>query len=1057
MDDLRPRLEQALRGSYAFEGELGGGGMSRTYLATEIALNRQVVIKVLAPELLAGISVERFRREILLAAALQHPHVVPVLTAGEADGMPWFTMPYVAGNSLRQRLGRGSMGVGEAVGILRDVARALAFAHGRGVVHRDIKPDNVLLSEGSATVTDFGIAKALAASQRAQGDSSRDFQATLTQLGTSIGTPAYMAPEQALGDPDTDHRADLYAFGVMAYEMLAGRPPFQGSNPSKILAAHLGEPPTPIGDLAPGTPASLAELVMQCLEKDPERRPQEATHLVRVLDNVTTSGTGNNVPAVLRGGQIPLARAFALWAVATALVVVTAWAARAAIGLPNWALPGAIGVMLAGLPVILFTAYVQRTTHRAFTMTPGSSAATHGTMATLALKASPHLSWKRAWTGGALAVGGFGVLVIGFMVLRALGIGPMGSLKGKGIFGDHETLVVADFQAPASDSMLGMTVAEALRTDLAQSRSLDVLTRTALREQLTLMRLPTEARIPFQLAQEIAQREGAKAILDGQVTQLGGGYVIAASLIATLDGAQLATFREVADDEDGLIAAIGRLGKAVRERAGESLREIQATRELERVTTGSLAALRKYVEGNRLASEEGLQERGLELIEEAVGIDSTFAMAWRKIAIIYSNINTHPERRLEALSKAYRFRTNLTEEERLLTEGSYFNQGPEPDPDKALAAYDALLAIDSMNGVALNNSSIILQDRREWARAEERARRATELERTFGAAFRNRMVAQIALGRDGAALDSTVALYEQRLPGATDTDLLRVSASWGKGDVVAADSIARAVGDASPVGFRRSVALSWAADFAEMQGRPAASLDLRARSRASASPDDPGPVLALLAGLDSATQVLLHDGDVEGARAILARWLGRVPLASIPPLQRPHARIATLASLLQDRALLREMVAGWEADGAPSDPYAATTRAWLAVYAAMAESRWADARRLLDAADRMPGSPARFADAVRGQLADRLQQPDSALAAYRRLVDSREIDGNIDAYFRPQGLLRLGELYEARGDTTRAVAEYGAFVELWRNAEPAQQAKVREIRDRIARLNAARG
>ena len=1060
MDDLRAQLERALAGSYTFERELGGGGMSRTYLVREKALDRRVVVKVLAPELLAGISVERFRREVLLAAQLQHPHVVPVLTAGEADGMPWFTMPYVAGNSLRQRLGRGSMGVGEAVGILRDVARALAFAHGRGVVHRDIKPDNVLLSEGSATVTDFGIAKALSAARSGaeRPELARDLPVTaLTSVGTSIGTPAYMAPEQALGDPDTDHRADIYAFGVMAYEMLAGRPPFQGSNPSKILAAHLGEPPTPIGDLAPGTPAPLAELVMQCLEKDPARRPQEATHLVRVLDTVTSSGSGANVPAVLRGGQIPLGKAFALWAVATALVVITAWAARTAIGLPTWALPGAIGVMLAGLPVLLATAYVQRTTHRAFTMTPGTASATHGTMATLALKASPHLSWKRAWTGGALAVGGFGALVIGFMVLRALGIGPMGSLKGKGIFGDHETLVVADFQAPASDSMLGMTVAEALRTDLAQSRSLDVLTRAALREQLTLMRLPTEARIPFQLAQEIAQREGAKAILDGQVTQLGGGYVIAASLIATLDGQQLATFREVADDENGLIAAIGRLGKAVRERAGESLREIQATRELERVTTGSLAALRKYVEGNRLASEEGQIERGLELIEEAVAIDSTFAMAWRKIAILYSNQGTHPERRLEAITRAYRFRSNLTEEERLLTEGSYFNQGPEPDPDKALAAYDALLAIDSMNGVALNNSSIILQERRDWARAEERARRATELDRTFTAAFRNRMVAQFALGRSAAALDSTAALFERRLPNMAESGLLRMNAAWGAGDVGRADSIARAIAEREVSPFLRSVALTEAASLAEMQGRVGESLRLRAMARMQLTAEGEGLANPLLAGLDSATMMLMHNGDPDAAQAIVARWLRRVPLGSIPQLERPYTRIAMLAALLPDPALVREMLAGWERDAASSDPYAATTRAWFAVQGAMAESKWADARRLLDAADRMPDSPARFTDAIRGYLADRLNLPDSALAAYRRLVDSREISTSVDAYFRPQGHLRLGELYEAKGDTDRALAEYGAFVELWKNAEPAQQPKVREIRDRIARLNAARG
>ena len=173
MDELRDRLERALAGTYEFQRELGGGGMSRTYLALERALNRRVVVKVLAPELLAGISAERFRREVLLAAQLQHPHVVPVLAAGDADGFPWFSMPYVDGDSLRQRLREGPLSNGELLSILRDVARALAYAHGHGIVHRDIKPDNVLLSGGSATVTDFGIAKAISAARTDTGEDTR--------------------------------------------------------------------------------------------------------------------------------------------------------------------------------------------------------------------------------------------------------------------------------------------------------------------------------------------------------------------------------------------------------------------------------------------------------------------------------------------------------------------------------------------------------------------------------------------------------------------------------------------------------------------------------------------------------------------------------------------------------------------------------------------------------------------------------------------------------------------------------------------------------------------
>jgi serine/threonine-protein kinase len=209
--DLRQQLQETLGSAYSITRELGGGGMSRVFLARDESLGRDVAIKVLSPELSATLSADRFTREIKLAAALQEPHIVPVLAAGQTAGLPWYTMPFVSGESLRGRLAHGRLGATEAMSILRNVAQALAYAHERGVIHRDIKPENVLLSSGTAVVADFGIAKAVSASTtQAPGG-------TLTSIGTSIGTPAYMSPEQAVGDSTTDHRADLYAWGIMAY------------------------------------------------------------------------------------------------------------------------------------------------------------------------------------------------------------------------------------------------------------------------------------------------------------------------------------------------------------------------------------------------------------------------------------------------------------------------------------------------------------------------------------------------------------------------------------------------------------------------------------------------------------------------------------------------------------------------------------------------------------------------------------------------------------------------------------------------------------------------
>ena len=282
---LRDQLQSSLGTAYTIQRELGGGGMSRVFVARDEALGRDIVVKVLPRELAAEMSVERFTREIRLAAALQHPHVLPVLSAGVSEGLPYYTMPFVRGESLRIAMDKKQLSGEDALGILRDIARALRYAHGEGVVHRDIKPENILLSSGSAVVVDFGIAKALSASRtEAPGG-------TLTLVGTSIGTPAYMSPEQAAADPKIDHRADIYAWGVMAYELLAGRHPFEGKvTPQQYLKAHLAESPPPLKAIAPAIPASVAEVVMRALEKEPDARPQSADEILQQLGGTSTSG-----------------------------------------------------------------------------------------------------------------------------------------------------------------------------------------------------------------------------------------------------------------------------------------------------------------------------------------------------------------------------------------------------------------------------------------------------------------------------------------------------------------------------------------------------------------------------------------------------------------------------------------------------------------------------------------------------------------------------------------------------------------------------------------------
>ncbi|WP_434479625.1 protein kinase domain-containing protein [Gemmatimonas sp.] len=307
MTDLRTQLQTTLGDGYTLERELGGGGMSRVFVAHENALGRTVVVKVIAPELAEGVSAERFAREVKLAARLQQANIVPVLSTGSSGSLPYYTMPFVAGESLRARLANAvPLTISQSLSVLRDVARALSYAHGQGVVHRDIKPENILLSGGTAVVTDFGIAKALSASRTVgDGGAAAETSASLTQAGGSIGTPAYMAPEQAVG-ADVDQRADIYAWGVLAYELLTGAHPFSGkANSAQMIAAHLSEAPVPLTQRNAALPTSLSDLVLRCLEKDAAHRPANADEVLQSLDGVVTP-TGS--PGSRTGGTVTPAR-----------------------------------------------------------------------------------------------------------------------------------------------------------------------------------------------------------------------------------------------------------------------------------------------------------------------------------------------------------------------------------------------------------------------------------------------------------------------------------------------------------------------------------------------------------------------------------------------------------------------------------------------------------------------------------------------------------------------------------------------------------------------------
>ena len=1037
MTDLRDRLQAALGSAYRIDQELGGGGMSRVFLAEETALGRKVVVKVLPPEMAAGVNIERFRREIQLAASLQHPHIVPLYAAGQADDLFYYTMPLVEGESLRAKLAReGQLPVEQVVRILRDVTDALAYAHAHGVVHRDIKPDNVLVSNEHAVVTDFGVAKAVSA---ASGSS------TLTSLGVALGTPAYMAPEQAAADPHIDHRADLYATGVMGYEMLTGRLPFNAPTPQAMLAAHVTQPIEPPVKYRPAIPAAFNALLMRCLEKMPADRVQRADELRTQLQAMATPSGGmpptgatpvissGTEAAIRRGHPVRVAALFGLAGIAVLAVV---YFLMQRLGLPTWVFVGAVVLLGIGLPIMLTTGVFER---RRALATTGFTPAPQG-VASL-------FTWKRALWGGGLAFAGLAGVATVYMAMRLLGIGAVGTLVAKGTLKAREPILLADFENRTSDSTLGTTLTEAFRVDLSQSRTVKLLDVTAVTSGLARMQRPAGTPVTGSVARELAQRAGVKAIVTGQIDPVGKSYVVTASVISAADGSVLTAVRENAADDAALLTALDKLSRGLRARIGESLTDVRDAQPLEQVTTGSLEALRRYTEGVR-RGEGGDADGALAVLRQAVAIDTGFAMAYRKIAATLSNVGGSNDQIVAAATKAHEHRERLPDLERSLADAYYYKTA-DWNPVAQVTAYRAALELDPDNEIALNNLALELQRERHFAAAESLFQRGVDL----GQGVYPIVNLVWDLGAEGRFKDAHAAMTRlaASYPESREAQGGPIWIAFGERDYVATARLASLFLSTRPGPYWSSLANQVTASAAAARGnlrefeQQIAAADAQAVIRGA-----PEAVIGDAVWLASA-DLVYRNRPADGI-ARVTQAVARHPLATIPAANRPYALLAQFYALAGQPAEAQRLLAEYAAAVPPG-----VRRADYQQYAAqgaiaVAQGRWADAATLFRASYDSSGCTAcGLFDLAHAY--DRLNQTDSALAVYRRLVDVPGMDRIIeDALFLVPSYRRLAELYEARGDRANAATYYNKVLDLWKNADPELQPIVADVRRRLTAL-----
>jgi eukaryotic-like serine/threonine-protein kinase len=1057
MADLLAQLQTTLGDAYLIERELGGGAMSRVFLAVETRLDRRVVIKVLSPELAQGISVERFEREIRLAASLQQANIVPVLTAGETAGLPFYIMPFVEGESLRDRLSRGVLPVAEVVSVLRDLSRALAYAHAHGVVHRDIKTDNVLLSAGTAVVTDFGIAKALRAARTGFRSEA------LTQFGTSIGTPAYMAPEQAAGDPDVDARADLYALGCVAYELLSGRTPFGGRSAAQALVAQMRERPRLITDRRPDTPRVLADLVMRCLAKEPANRPESAGEIGRTLEAIS-SGQLLALPGIVSDDRAVFSRALLWYAAAFAAVAVVTRLAILEIGLPGWVLPGALVVMALGLPVLLFVAYAHRVTRLVAAATPvaipdagQSPSRSHGTLAALAIRASPHLSWRGARTGCAIALVAFALFTAGFMVLRALGVGPAGSLLASGAVDREAPILVTDFTIHNADTSLATVLSSAARAGLEQSSVIRVVSPAEIAATLTRMRQPVSQHLDAALARDMAPRLGSSAIVEGDLTGVGDGFIVGLRLVAAQSGRELASFQTTGSGPKGLIDAIGTLTRRLRDKIGESLREVARTPPLSQATTASLDALRAYTRANWANDVEANYTAALRYALQAVTIDSTFAEAWRKLAAVRINARAPTSEVNDALRHAFAYRERLPTTERLQIEATYFWVGPGRDRGRGIDVMREMMARgDSSTG---NNLGIALASRRDFEAADSAFRIAIRADSAWVVPYIGLIEALFYQDRRDE-VDSVLTLIHRRFPAFDPTgQIAQVLYSAGRLDSTA--ELARQL-RASDASRNRREGLRFAAGIALAQGR----LDAWRRFTDSGRVADAAANAAPPALVDSATEAWVDAwprGQADDGVRRLDAGLAATPMAALTAVDRPYFAVAVAYAMNQRPDKAREIIAQYHAQVHDTALVRSNTPELHTVLGeiALAEHKPLVAIREFRLGDTASDGPVNACVACLAfEVARAFEdagEPDSAIVYYRQFLSLPtwyqspypwlELPRTI-----PWAHLHLGELCQRQGERADALLQYHTFLDLYRHPDAELQSLVSDVRRRVAAL-----
>ena len=1022
------RLKAALAERYQIEREIGSGGMATVYLAQDLKHNRRVALKVLDPGLAKSLGAERFLREIETAANLTHPHILPLFDSGEVDGFLFYVMPYVEGESLRSRLtNEKQLPVEDAVQITREIADALAYAHQKGVIHRDVKPANIMLEAGHAVLADFGVAHAVAEAKEER----------ITRTGTSLGTPSYMSPEQATGEQDLDGRSDQYALGCVLYEMLSGHPPFTGAQVEAVLRQHLTEDPPSVTRTRPSVTEEVAEVITRSLAKSPADRFKTTGEMAAALALTTKPARGGTKGPLAH--ERPIWQFLAGWWVASLVLFGASGTLTDVVGLPSWVSTVTGLICLAALPLVLATVLAQRRVSLDSRTPSGDPVAGH----------HRRLTWRTAGftVAGAFILLGTGTLT--YMAMRALGVGPVATLVAQGVLEERDVLIVADFLDRTGDSTLALAVTEAIQTDLTQSPTVRVMPPGEVSGALQRMERAPHSPVTSVVAREIAMREGVKAVLAGEINAAGTGYLLTAQLVSAESNEILTAVRVTARDSTQVIDAIDELSARLRERIGESLKTIRRSPSLSRVTTASLPALRRYTRALE-AEDQGDSDRAMALLEEAVALDTAFAMAYRKLGVIMGNRMLSRAGRIDALTRAYQHRERLTEREGYLAAAAY-HTSITGEEERAIQAFEALLELDPDDSWALNNLGVVYDRRREHARAAQAFAHSFEVDSLNPLSIINLAGTMMDLG-DLAGADSAVAVAASMFPNDPSVAEKQAQLHFARGEFDRAVSVIDSLREATQSPYWRLGRAPVILLFLDV---------LMGRTRSADRRMEEFTVAAERLGtqglyLSFACSKAQHDVYVRGRSAealeLLDASVDRF-LDSLAPEDRFYFQLAQAYAVAGNVDRGRELLAEgeqvldpWFFEQVRGDYHSARG------YIALAEGRSSDAVNEFELMDAELGCTICPLHGM-GTAYRLANEPDSAIAVFERYVNTPRSTGIIhDAVWLASVYVHLAELYEEREDSARAADYYNRLLELWLSADPELQPRIETARRALERL-----